>query len=106
MTLDIQPTEAEMQQSVFAVIEDETTVGQIVRRDRMKQTLGNLALVTQSFNSGVSNFAFDVKRGDFEDQSVLMLTKDFVRKKRWDEAEIENRGRALFEIAQNIWIAP
>jgi hypothetical protein len=106
MALDILPTEADFQQSLFAVIEDETTVGQIVRRDRIKQTLGNLTLVTQSFNSGVSNFAFDVKRVEFEDQSVLMLTKDFVKKKAWDESEIENRGRALFEIARNIWVAP
>lgn len=72
----------------------------------MKYTLGNLTLVTQSFNSGVSNQAFNVKRQEFEDQSILMLTKDFVKKEKWDEDEIAGRGKALFEHARRIWIAP
>jgi hypothetical protein len=31
---------------------------------------------TQSFDNGVSNLAFDVKRKEFEDQSVLIMTRD------------------------------
>lgn len=53
------------------VLDDDTAFGRIVRRNRVKQTLANFTLVTQSFNSGVSNLAFDVKRQEFEDQSVL-----------------------------------
>jgi hypothetical protein len=101
-----QPTDAEFSQAMFAVLEDESTVGRIVRRNRLKQTLGNLTLVTQSFNSGVSNLAFSVKREEFENQSILMLTKDFVKKEKWDENEIAARGKALFEQARRVWIAP
>jgi hypothetical protein len=106
MASDPKPTDAEFQQAIFAVIEDDTPVGRIVRRDRLKHTLGNLTLVTQSFNSGVSNQAFNVKRQEFEDQSILMLTKDFVKKEKWDEDEIADRGQALFEHARRVWIAP
>lgn len=103
---DTQPTAAEHTQAMFAVLEDDSAVGRIVKRDRIKQTLGNLTLVTQSFNSGVSNLSFDVKRQEFEDQSILMLTKDFVKKEKWDEDEIALRGRVLFDQARQIWGAP
>jgi hypothetical protein len=103
---EVQPTNEEFDQSFFAVLEDESAVGQIVRRNRLKHTLGNLTLVTQSFNSGVSNLAFDVKRQEFEDQSILMLTKDFVKKDKWAEPEIADRGKALYEHARQIWSSP
>jgi hypothetical protein len=103
---DAQPTDADFNQAIFAVLEDDSAVGRIVRRNRMKQTLGNLTLVTQSFNSGVSNLAFDVKRQEFEDQSILMLTKDFVKKKSWNEEEIAARGKLLFERASRVWVSP
>jgi hypothetical protein len=105
MTGAVQPTDAEFNQAISAVLEDDTVVGSIIRRNRIKQTLGNLTLVTQSFNSGVSNFAFDVKRHEFEEQSILMLTKDFVKKRKWGEDEIAARSKALFEFARNLWIA-
>lgn len=103
---DVQPTDEQFSQSLFAVLEDESPVGQIVRRNRLKHTLGNLTLVTQSFNSGVSNLAFAVKRQEFEDQSILMLTKDFVKKEKWAEPEIADRGKALYEHARQIWSSP
>lgn len=106
MAGNVQPADAEFSQSIFAVLEDDTAVGRIVRRNRIKQTLGNLTLVTQSFNSGVSNFAFDAKREEFEEQSILMLTKDFVKKKKWDDDEIVNRSKALFGLARGLWVAP
>lgn len=106
MTGEVQPTDMDHNQALFAVIEDDSVVGRIVKRNRIKQTLGNLTLVTQSFNSGVSNLAFETKRQEFEDQSVLMLTKDFVKKSVWDEDEIANRGKALLEHMKQIWVAP
>jgi hypothetical protein len=106
MTGEVQPTDVDHNQALFAVIEDDSAVGRIVKRNRIKQTLGNLTLVTQSFNSGVSNLAFETKRQEFEDQSVLMLTKDFVKKPAWDEDEIANRGKALLEHMKQIWVAP
>lgn len=106
MTGDVEATDEEFNQAIFAVLEDDTAIGRIVRRNRLKQTLGNLTLVTQSFNSGVSNLGFDVKQKEFEDQSVLMLTRDFVKKDKWDEDEIGGRSKVLFEHARQIWSAP
>lgn len=103
---EVQPTDADHIQALYAVLEDESAVGRIVKRNRIKQTLGNLTLVTQSFNSGVSNLAFETKRQEFDDQSILMLTKDFVKKPKWNEDEIGNRGKALFKHAKRIWSAP
>jgi Protein of unknown function (DUF1524) len=101
-----QPTDSEFSQATFAVLEDDSPIGRIVRRNRMKHALGNLTLVTPSFNGGVSNLTFEVKRQAFEDQSILMLTKDFVKKEKWDEDEIASRGKALFEHACRVWTAP
>jgi hypothetical protein len=101
-----QPTDAEFTQAIFAVLENDSAVGRIIRRDRLKQTLGNLTLVTQSFNSGVSNFGFEVKRKEFEEQSILMLTKDFVKKEKWDEDDILARSKILFDCARQVWITP
>jgi Protein of unknown function DUF262/Protein of unknown function (DUF1524) len=100
----IQLTDADHARAMSEVREDHNTaVGLILKRNRVKQTLGNLTLVTQSFNSGVSNLEFAIKRQEFEDQSILMLTKDFVKKSAWNEDEIEARGKALFEHANQIW---
>ena len=103
---DTTPTDEDHDRAYYAVLEDDTAVGRIVRRNRMKQTLGNLTLVTQSFNSSVSNLGFDKKRQEFEDQSVLMLTKDIAKKSTWDEDQIASRGKALFEYARQIWGIP
>src|SRR5690606_29679023 len=94
---EVEPTDDDFSQANFHRLEDNSNVGKIVRRNRVKHTLGNLTLVTQSFNSGVSNLAFPVKRQEFEDQSILMLTKDFVKKSAWGEDDIEIRGKVLFD---------
>lgn len=91
--------------ALFAITEDETVVGHIVRRNRLLHTLGNLTLVTQSFNSSLSNEPFDVKREEFKEQSILMLPKDIVKKEAWAEQEIEDRSLTLFEDARAIWPA-
>jgi hypothetical protein len=93
-------------QALYSSIEDDSASGQIVKRRRLKDTIGNLTLVTPSFNSRVSNEAFDTKRKEFEDQSVLMMTKDFVRKPVWNEAEIEARSKASAALARQIWSSP
>ncbi|MFK0332198.1 DUF262 domain-containing protein [Rhizobium sp. NPDC090275] len=102
-TGEVQPSDTDHFQAMHAVLEDDSVVGRIVRRNRIKHTLGNLTLVTQSFNSAVKNLAFETKRQEFEDQSILMLTKDFVKKATWNEDEIASRGKLLFEHAKQIW---
>lgn len=102
----VQPTSEDHYKAVFHVLEDDTIIGQIVRRNRLKHTLGNLTLVTQSFNSGVSNLPFLIKRQEFQEQSILMLTKDVVKNDIWSESEIEARGKALYALAQQVWQHP
>ncbi len=100
------PSDGDFSQAQYSSIEDESSSGQIVRRNRLKDTIGNLTLVTPSFNSRVSNDAFVIKRKEFEDQSVLMMTRDFVKKADWNEAEIEARGKAIASLAREIWRSP
>ncbi len=106
MAGDMQPTNDDHFNALIHVIEDDSIVGRVVRRNRLKHTLGNLTLVTQSFNSSASNLAFAVKRQEFEEQSILMLTRDFVKNDDWGESEIEGRSKILFELARQVWQRP
>ena len=63
-------------------------------------------MVTQSFNSKVSNEPFPKKLPEFKSQSVLMLTKDFVVETDWNEVNIENRGKSLAALALDVWPRP
>ncbi len=99
----LSPSDSDFIEALLQFAEDDSPAGQIAKRDRLKHTIGNLTLVTQSFNSRVSNEFFDTKRKEFEDQSVLMMTKDFVTKPDWDETEIETRGNAMASLACSIW---
>ena len=101
-----QPNADEYSASLYGYQEDDTLLGQMVRRHRLKHSLGNLTLVTQSFNSMVSNCAFDTKRPEFREQSVLMLNKDIAKERIWNEAKIEERASRLSKEALAIWPAP
>jgi hypothetical protein len=102
----LEPTTDDFYNAIFAFNEDESTVGQIIRRDRIKHTIGNLTLVTPSFNSKLSNEAFEIKRREFEDQSVLMMTRDFVKKPDWNEEQILERSENMARMACEIWQSP
>lgn len=106
ITGDLQPTNDDYFKALVHVLEDDSVVGRIVRRNRIKHTLGNLSLVTQSFNSSVRNLGFSVKREEFEKQSILMLTKDFVKSEDWTEDQIEVRSKILFDHARRLWPRP
>ena len=75
----IEPTSEDISRAIFAVEEDDSVVGQIVRRKRLIHSIGNLSLVTPSFNSKLSNRGFEVKKTEFADQSILMLNKDIAK---------------------------
>ncbi len=76
------------------------------RRDRMLHTFGNLTLLTQALNSTVSNGPYEAKRAAIAEQSALRLNTYFQKRPTWAEAEIEERGRTLFEVAQRVWPRP
>ena len=90
----------------YSIEEDESALGHIVRRKRLKHSIGNLSLVTRSFNSKLSNKGFEIKKAEFIEQSVLMLNKDITLETEWNEEIIEKRSKRIFELAKEIWPVP
>lgn len=79
------------------------------KRERLLHSIGNLTLVTQAFNSSLSNAAFAVKRPEIVTTSLLMLNTHFQgygEQGVWDEEEIVARAESLFAHALKIWPFP
>jgi hypothetical protein len=76
------------------------------KRDRAKNTIGNLTLLTQPLNSSVSNSAFEIKKPEILKNSALALNRHFHDKEIWDEAAITARGEVLFAHASEKWPYP
>jgi uncharacterized protein with ParB-like and HNH nuclease domain len=76
------------------------------KRDRIKQTFGNLTLLTQPLNSSVSNSAFEIKKPEILKNSALALNRYFHDKETWDEQSIAARGELLFAQAVERWPYP
>ncbi|MGP9583360.1 HNH endonuclease family protein, partial [Brachybacterium sp. AOP35-5H-19] len=75
-------------------------------RQRAVDRIGNLTLVTGTFNRGVSNRGWSVKRPEFEKQKSLVINYDIAKSEVWDEDAIESRGRSLAAAAVRLWPAP
>ena len=86
--------------------ENNTHVGQIVRRQRLLNTFGNLTILTKPLNSSVSNGPFSVKREALNDHSLLVMNREIAREENWGEDQINVRGRKLFEVARDLWPYP
>ena len=102
----VEPSSNDFYRANYEVEEDESVVGQIVRRNRLKHSVGNLSLVTPSFNSKLSNKGFEVKKTEFADQSVLMLNKEIAKETEWDEQRIEMCSKRISDLAKEIWPIP
>jgi hypothetical protein len=103
------PTRDQMIQALLSINEDESIVGQIVRRNRLKHNVGNLTLLTQPMNSKQSHAAWDQKRQALQDPrhgSLLVLNKEITANEIWDEAAIQTRSSTLFELATLLWPFP
>ncbi len=81
-------------------------MGEIVRRNRLKNTIGNLTLLTQPLNSSVSNGSFEAKRAALAEHSLLVLNREITHQTHWNEDQIEARSRSLFSLAKSLWPAP
>ena len=101
-----QPTHEETLQAYYITEENETRVGQIVRRRRLLNTFGNLTLLTKPLNSSVSNGPFSKKREALKDRSLLVMNREITKETYWDEDQIEERGHKLFEVARDLWPYP
>jgi hypothetical protein len=76
------------------------------RREAAIHRLGNLTLVTSTFNQSVSNSAWHVKQPELFTHSKLQLNAGFADCANWDEAAIEQRGRQLASVATSVWPTP
>ncbi len=100
------PTPTGVNQAAYSVNEDDSSLGRIVRRNRLKHNIGNLTLLTQPMNSAQSNSSWPEKRALMQDPgrgSLLVLNKEINAAEAWDEAAIEARSVALFGPAASIW---
>lgn len=86
--------------------EDDSVIGQVIRRERLKNTIGNLTLLTQPLNSSVSNGPYVQKRAALQEHSLLALNRKIAAHEKWDEGTIVERGQRLLSLALNIWPYP
>ena len=80
----------------------------IVRRRRLLHAMGNLTLVTSSFNSTVSNRCWPEKRDEFQQFTASALNRDLLNHAgdEWRETDIVQRGERLALIARKVWPGP
>ncbi len=78
----------------------------IIRREKLKATLGNLTMVHYGVNRSLQNGPFAQKRERFFAESNLHLNRSLMRAESWDEASIEQRGNELFMTARTVWRGP
>ncbi|ORI19590.1 hypothetical protein BJI47_07570 [Rhodococcus sp. 1168] len=65
--------------------------------------LGNLTLITGSFNGSQSDSAWDVKRPALSAQSKLQINAEVAKVDQWDEAAITARATNLAQAVGVIW---
>ncbi|GIJ25136.1 hypothetical protein Vqi01_02980 [Micromonospora qiuiae] len=76
------------------------------RRDEALNRIGNLTLVTPTFNGAVSNAGWAEKRPAFAEQSKLQINGLIAMQNAWTVETIEARGRALAKVACEVWPRP
>ena len=91
---------------VWPIGESDDRVEQEQRRDRILHTVGNLTLVNGKLNPAISNAAWEKKRVDLAEHSLLRLNQKLVAAEAWDEDAIRARGESLCEIARKTWPKP
>ncbi|WP_267497500.1 HNH endonuclease family protein [Rhodococcus rhodochrous] len=65
--------------------------------------IGNLTLITGSFNGSLSDSAWEVKRPALLQQSKLQLNSRIAATEIWDEDAITARAKELADITNGIW---
>lgn len=83
--------------------DDATRVLAEAERDAVVHRMGNLTLVTSTFNQSVSNFAWTVKRPELAAQSSLQLNVPIAAIDDWNGSRISERAVALAEMACRVW---
>jgi len=84
---------------------DEAMAAEILERNRLIHTLGNLSLLTPPGNASASNSSFEEKKPRLLD-ALLRMNRDIAQQPQWGEKEIKDRGKELAQVAVIIWPAP
>jgi hypothetical protein len=66
-------------------------------------TPGNLTLT--GYNAELHNKPFGAKREEYKSSNIVM-TRELADHETWGEAQIEQRGRAMAEVAAQVWPGP
>ena len=75
----------------------------ISRREALIHTLGNLTLLTNKLNPGISNANWEKKHPKILHESKLNLNRALQKTILWNEDAIGLRGKTLAELALKIW---
>ena len=78
----------------------------VLERNRSVDRIGNLTLVTSTFNQSVSNGAWASKRPELQQQSKLQLNGPVGTAEQWDEQAITERSLELARWTCEIWQGP
>ena len=87
----------------------ETEIHQFTQREKLKNTLGNLTLLTQELNPSIGNAGWDKKRSkDGIGDSILMINRELIGSEIWDEEKIGDRALILAKAVDKVWpvVAP
>ena len=76
------------------------------QRNTTIHTLGNLTLVNGRLNSSMSNDAWESKRSELQEHSLLFLNRELLSQTSWDEETIRARSRRLAGLVSEVWPGP
>ena len=88
-----------------AVVDPVTEQKATTRREVMLNSLGNLTLITGSFNSSLQNAAWPDKRPELLKYGKLNLTQYFhgAAADDWNESAIRERSNHLLQLMVKVW---
>lgn len=86
--------------------DDPLWAGLAQERRRIVDRIGNLTLVTGTFNREVSNLGWSMKQPEFAKQKSLVINYDIATSPDWSEDRIDARARVLAAAACRCWPAP
>lgn len=75
----------------------------ILRRQKLKNTLGNLTVLNSEINMEIKHFPWDVKQDAIKAATQLRMNFDLVSEPVWDEERILARGKALEKMLVEHW---
>lgn len=79
--------------------------------ERLRDSFGNLVMISQGLNSALSNAAYEVKTahvqsfcngafGTIESLKLLVVHQTYKSNRKWDRTAIEEHGRKMYDWLQ------